>query len=110
MSTIKVSEHTISQALATAIFNDDYSGLSASDEHYISQWLKGYITLNSDDPPFFSTTLGREYSSVAETFGWSFEDQMAITRTAIEAAFCEPATKNRLLVRLDSATQENGDN
>ena len=46
---IYLSEHRISQALATAIFNDDYSGLSASDESYISQWLEGYITLNSDD-------------------------------------------------------------
>ncbi|WP_029062116.1 adenosine deaminase [Labrenzia sp. DG1229] len=68
------------------------------------------VTLNSDDPPFFGTTLGKEYTSVAETFGWSFEDQMAITRTAIEAAFCEPAAKNRLLVRLDSAKQDRGGN
>jgi hypothetical protein len=44
-----LTEHTISQALATAIFNDDYSGLSASDESYISNWLKGYITLSEDD-------------------------------------------------------------
>jgi len=44
-----LTEHTISQALATAIFNDDYSGLSASDERYISQWLKGYITLSRED-------------------------------------------------------------
>ena len=32
------------------------------------------ITLNSDDPPFFGTTLGKEYSSVAETFGWTRDD------------------------------------
>jgi len=63
------------------------------------------ITLNSDDPPYFGTTLGKEYASVAETFGWSFEDQMAVTRTAIEAAFCDEATRKRLLVRLDSAKQ-----
>ncbi|MBN9668843.1 adenosine deaminase [Roseibium aggregatum] len=63
------------------------------------------ITINSDDPPFFGTTLGREYASVADTFGWSFDDLMSVTRTAIEAAFCDPATKNRLLVRLDSAAR-----
>lgn len=63
------------------------------------------VTLNSDDPPFFGTTLGKEYSSVAETFGWSKQDQLDVTRTAIEAAFCDDATKNRLFVRLDSATE-----
>lgn len=61
------------------------------------------ITLNSDDPPFFGTTLGREYSSVSKTFGLSEADQIGITRTALEAAFCDEATRNRLMVRLDSA-------
>lgn len=61
------------------------------------------ITLNSDDPPFFHTTLGKEYSSVAKTFNWSRADQLAVTRTAIEAAFCDGATKQRLIVRLESA-------
>ena len=46
---MKITEHIISQALATAIFNDDYSGLSASDERHISKWLKGYITLSHSD-------------------------------------------------------------
>lgn len=66
------------------------------------------ITLNADDPPFFGTTLGKEYASVAETFGWTFEDQMEITRTALEAAFCDEPTRKRLLVRLDSARQAPG--
>lgn len=61
------------------------------------------LTLNSDDPPFFNTTLGKEYASVARTFGWSLEDQLDITRTAIEAAFCDDGTRQRLLVRLESA-------
>lgn len=46
---MKTTQHCISQALATAIFNDDYSGLSASDERHIDKWLKGYITLSDDD-------------------------------------------------------------
>ncbi|MXN66437.1 adenosine deaminase [Stappia sp. GBMRC 2046] len=58
------------------------------------------ITLNSDDPPFFRTTVGHEYRSCAQTFGWSEADQLAITKTAIEAAFCDKATKERLLKRL----------
>lgn len=60
------------------------------------------ITLNSDDPPFFRTTLGREYSLTAKTFNWSQEDLRVFTRTAIEAAFCDKATKERLLARVDN--------
>ncbi|WP_349359348.1 adenosine deaminase [Stappia sp.] len=61
------------------------------------------ITLNSDDPPFFATSLGREYASCAETFGWSRVDQLKLTRTALEAAFCDPRTRNGLLARLAEA-------
>ncbi len=60
------------------------------------------ITLNSDDPPFFRTTLGREYSLTAKTFNWTQEDLRVFTRTAIEAAFCDKATKERLLARVDN--------
>lgn len=51
------------------------------------------VTLNSDDPPHFHTTLGREYDLAGLT-----EPQLrAITRTAIEASFADEATKTRLL-------------
>lgn len=60
------------------------------------------ITLNSDDPPFFRTTLGREYSLTAKTFNWTQEDLRVFTRTAIEAAFCDKATKERLLAKVDN--------
>ncbi len=64
------------------------------------------ITLNSDDPPYFGTTLGKEYSSVAEAFNWSRDDLLAITRTALEAAFCDEGTRTRLFLRLESAEIE----
>lgn len=58
------------------------------------------VTLNSDDPPFFHTTLGHEYAEVAKTFGWSSDALVKVTRTAVEAAFCDAATKERLLTRV----------
>ncbi|WP_067220077.1 adenosine deaminase [Stappia indica] len=58
------------------------------------------ITLNSDDPPFFGTTLGHEYRSCAETFGWPEDELLAITRNAIAAAFCDEDTRRRLVLRL----------
>ena len=27
------------------------------------------MTLNSDDPPYFATSIGREYATAAEDFG-----------------------------------------
>jgi adenosine deaminase len=51
------------------------------------------VTLGSDDPPFFHTTLGMEYDKA----GLGEAELRAITRTAIEASFADEATKQRLL-------------
>lgn len=51
------------------------------------------VTLNSDDPPFFHTTLGTEYDKA----GLGEAALKAITRTAIEASFADEATRQRLL-------------
>ena len=51
------------------------------------------VTLNSDDPPFFHTTLGAEYDKA----GLGRGRLRHITRTAIEASFADEATKRRLL-------------
>jgi adenosine deaminase len=58
------------------------------------------VTLNSDDPPFFHTTLKREYDIAAEHFGLNDKALTALTRTAIEAAFVDRKTRNQLLARL----------
>lgn len=58
------------------------------------------VTLNSDDPPYFRTSLKREYDNAAEHFGLSDRDLTAITRTAVEAAFVDKATRSALLARL----------
>jgi adenosine deaminase len=60
------------------------------------------VTLNSDDPPYFWTTLKREYDIAAEHFGMSDKDLTAVTRTAIEAAFVDRKTKAQLLGRLNT--------
>ena len=51
------------------------------------------VTLSSDDPPFFHTSLGAEYDNA----GLDEKALRAITRTAIEASFVDAATKQRLL-------------
>jgi len=58
------------------------------------------VTLNSDDPPYFHTSLKREYDVAAEHFGMDDKALTALTRTAIEAAFIDRKTKAALLARL----------
>ncbi|SOC41128.1 adenosine deaminase [Rhizobium subbaraonis] len=58
------------------------------------------VTLNSDDPPFFKTSLEREYEIASRIMGFSDEELDTMTRTAIEAAFVDEETRARLLARL----------
>ncbi|MER8952099.1 adenosine deaminase [Mesorhizobium sp. M0833] len=58
------------------------------------------VTLNSDDPPYFWTSLKREYNIAAEHFSLDDKALTAVTRTAIEAAFVDRKTKAALLGRL----------
>jgi adenosine deaminase len=58
------------------------------------------VTLNSDDPPFFGTSLKREYELAAAHFGMDEKALASLTRTAVEAAFVDRGTRAALLARL----------
>jgi adenosine deaminase len=58
------------------------------------------VTLASDDPPFFDTSLAREYALGSEAFGLSDDQLRDVTRTAIEAAFVDEPTRQALLAKL----------
>ncbi|MFC5587203.1 adenosine deaminase [Nitratireductor kimnyeongensis] len=55
------------------------------------------VTLNSDDPPHFHTSLGQEYEVARDEFGLGDTALLAMTRTAIEAAFVDEETRTGLL-------------
>ena len=54
------------------------------------------VTLGSDDPPYFGATIEGEYDVCAERMGFSDDDLRDITRTAIDAAFCDESLKASL--------------
>lgn len=54
------------------------------------------VTLSTDDPPFFRTTLTREYDRLADAFDWDAAEFAALNRAALAAAFCDDATRARL--------------
>jgi adenosine deaminase len=58
------------------------------------------VTLGSDDPPYFGASIGGEYEICRERFGFGDDELRSITRTAIEAAFCEESLKQRLIQKL----------
>ena len=55
------------------------------------------VTLNSDDPPLFNTSLQREYERVATEFGYDAPNLARIARNAFVAAGVEEDVKDNLL-------------
>ena len=63
------------------------------------------VSLSTDDPPFFHTTMTREYEGLERAFGWDARDFAALNRSALEAAFCDADTKQRLETRLKAGQE-----
>ncbi|MHC1783452.1 MAG: adenosine deaminase [Anaerolineaceae bacterium] len=61
-----------------------------------------YITLNSDDPPMFNTTLTNEYLKCRQAFGWDFKTVRKLSLNAIRAALIPEAEKEALLADFES--------
>ncbi len=58
------------------------------------------VTLGSDDPPYFGATIAGEYEVCSEWMGFGLDDLREITRTAIDAAFCDDDLRAQLRERL----------
>jgi adenosine deaminase len=58
------------------------------------------VTLGSDDPPYFGASIGGEYEVCRRVFGYDDVALREITRTAIDAAFCDEQLKERLIKSL----------
>ncbi|MCO6383658.1 adenosine deaminase [Oceanicola sp. 502str15] len=58
------------------------------------------VTVSTDDPPFFHTTMTQEYDKLNEVFGWNEEDFAALNQDAIAAAFCDEKTREDIVKRL----------
>ena len=58
------------------------------------------VSISTDDPPFFSTSLSKEYQDLHDVFGWGFEIFSQINKTSLEFAFCEAKLKEKLIQQL----------
>ncbi|SMR81466.1 adenosine deaminase [Aliiroseovarius halocynthiae] len=59
------------------------------------------VTVSTDDPPFFRTDMVKEYQDLSRQFGWTPEDFRELNLVAIDAAFCDDATRNRIRKHLE---------
>lgn len=55
------------------------------------------VTLSSDDPPHFHTSLENEYEIAATHFGYGREELLGFTVNSIQAAFVDGDTRKVLL-------------
>ena len=60
------------------------------------------VTVSTDDPPFFHTTMTDECDMLHKTFGWDEADFAALNQTALAAAFCDDDTRARVAKRLET--------
>ncbi|OYU17761.1 MAG: adenosine deaminase [Rhodobacteraceae bacterium PARR1] len=54
------------------------------------------VTISTDDPPFFHTTMAREYELLNRAFDWDDGMFRDIARASLDAAFCDADTKARI--------------
>jgi adenosine deaminase len=71
-------------------------------EHSIDRLRKAGVRVNvsTDDPPFFGTSMTDEYANLARTFGYGGAELLALSRSGLDAAFCDGETRATLAPRL----------
>lgn len=79
-----------STTLATTVWRD-----LSSPDHAIRRMIEAglNVSIHSDDPPMFGTTLDREYALVARNFGLAPEALGRIAIAGLDASWIDPETK-----------------
>ncbi|MEK8132173.1 adenosine deaminase [Paenibacillus filicis] len=65
-------------------------------KRYFEQGL--LLTINTDNPVVSSTTITREYRTIAEKFQFTLRELAALIMNGVEAAFLQPGEKQQLRV------------
>jgi len=61
-----------------------------------------FVTLNSDDPPMFGTTLTQEYRRAASAFGLGHQQLAALAANGVRASFLDSAVKQALVQEIEA--------
>jgi aminodeoxyfutalosine deaminase len=60
-----------------------------------------FVTLNSDDPPMFGTSLTQEYRRAASVLGLSRDQLADLARNGARASFLDQPAKQALIDEID---------
>jgi len=60
------------------------------------------VSINSDDPPMFSTTLDREYAVAAQLLDLDHAGVAELARASVRHSFLDAAGKRRILAEIDA--------
>ncbi|MEU8613324.1 adenosine deaminase [Actinoplanes sp. NPDC048791] len=77
--------------------------VASIDEHPLPALVAAGVpvTINSDDPPMFGTTLEEEYAVAARQLELDAAGAAGLARAAVQASFLAPAGKSALLAEID---------
>jgi len=61
------------------------------------------VSINTDDPALMQQSLVSEYVETANVYGWEMGVVRDLARTSIQASFCNPDLRRRLLTALEAS-------
>jgi len=69
------------------------------EEHSLPELMRQglYVTINSDDPPMFNTTLTDEYLAGYQTYGWDADVIRKLVLNAVKATLLSETEKKEML-------------
>jgi aminodeoxyfutalosine deaminase len=78
--------------------------VTTMDEHPLRTFVEAGVpvTINSDDPPMFGTTLNGEYAVAADLLGLDEDGVADLARSAVRASFAPADVQARILGEIDA--------
>ena len=78
--------------------------MTTLSEHPLPALLRSgvSVTLNSDDPGMFATTLNSEFGVAHHHFGMDAAQLADMSRGAVRASFCAEHLRRRILADIDA--------
>jgi aminodeoxyfutalosine deaminase len=100
-------EHLAAEGIALEVCpssNIATRAVAAIEEHPLRTFVDAGIPVSiaSDDPPMFNTTLNREYEIAAELLDLDRDGIADLARTSVRASFAPADVRQRILAEIDS--------